>query len=321
MEFLKAAPSLLSDEEHEFQYNPQRAFPNFKDYQALRAPANSAARAGLKSHLDIPYGDHPLRTLDIYRAESQSRNPGPVQIFFHGGYWRAQDKDNFAFIAGALISSGITTVIANYELCPDSTLDGVAESAIAAVEWTHRHIAEYGGDPLEISISGHSSGAHLCAEVLAVDWRGCGIDPAFIAGAVMISGIFDPSPAIRTTVNAELKLTGEIAERHNVEKRQPFVHCPSWIFVGGLEPWQWIDQSFRYSHHLRRHGHDPEVQVLPGYNHFDIIQQFLQPESPILRAVLRSCRSNVSTAAISSLSASLLERNHSTEKPCRTTGG
>ena len=288
MDVPKAAPAPLSDEEHEFQYNPQRAFPNFKDYQALRAPANSAARLGLRSHLDVRYGDHPLRVLDIFPAESQSRNLRPVHIFFHGGYWRAQDKDNFAFVAGALISSGITTVIANYELCPDSTLDGVAESAIAAVEWIHRHIAQYGGDPLKISISGHSAGAHLCAEVLAVDWSGRGIDPRFIAGAVMISGMFDPGPAMHTTVNADLKMTAEIVERRNVEKRPPFVNCRSWLFVGGLEPWHWIDQSFRYSHHLRRHGHDPEVHVLPGYNHFDIIQQFLQPESPILRATLLS---------------------------------
>ena len=38
----------LSQEEHEFQYNPQRAFPNFADHQLARAPANAAAKASLK---------------------------------------------------------------------------------------------------------------------------------------------------------------------------------------------------------------------------------------------------------------------------------
>ena len=28
----------LSQEEHEFQYNPQRAFPNFADHQLARVP-------------------------------------------------------------------------------------------------------------------------------------------------------------------------------------------------------------------------------------------------------------------------------------------
>jgi arylformamidase len=286
MRSLKPEWEHLSGEEHEFHFNPQNAFPNFKEYQALRAPANAAARATLQSHVDIAYGDHPLRKIDIYPANAEGKGPRPVHIFFHGGYWRAQDKENFAFLAEPLVARGVTTVIANYELCPGSTLDGVVDSAISAVQWVHRHIADYGGDPMKISISGHSAGAHLCAEALAVDWRERGIDPTFLAGAVMISGIFDPNPAIRTTVNAELNLTPEVTDRHNVEARSPLVNCPTSIIVGGLEPWRWIDQSFRYSHHLRRHGHDPEVHVLPGYNHFDILQQFLDAESPIRRSVL-----------------------------------
>jgi arylformamidase len=277
----------LSFEEHEFQYNPQRAFPNFADHQAERAPANAAARANLKSHLDIPYGDHPLRRVDVYPAPGAA-GPAPVHVFFHGGYWRAQDKENFAFVAKELVARGVTTVIANYELCPASTLDGVVDSALAAIEWTCRHIAEYGGDPKRVSFSGHSAGAHLCAEALATDWLPRGVDPTCFQGAVLISGIFDPEPTIRTTVNAQLNLDPEIAARHNVEVRTPLVDCPTWIFVGGREPWHWLDQSYRYAHHLHRHGRDPEVHVLPGWNHFDIIAQFMQEESPILRATLAS---------------------------------
>jgi arylformamidase len=247
----------LSPEEHEFQYNPQRAFPNFADHQAERAPANASARANLKSYVDISYGEHPLRRVDVYPARE-------------------------------LVARGVTTVIANYELCPGSTLDGVVDSALAAVEWTCRSIADYGGDPNRISLSGHSAGAHLCAEALATDWRARGVDPTCFRGAVLISGIFDPEPTIRTTVNAQLNLDPEIAARHNVELRPPLVDCPTWIFAGGREPWQWLDQSYRYAHHLHRHGRDPEVHVLPGWNHFDIIAQYMDEDSPILRAALAS---------------------------------
>jgi arylformamidase len=277
----------LSPEEHEFQYNPQRAFPNFADHQAERAPANAAARATLKSQLDVPYGDHPLRRVDVYPAAGAT-GPAPVHVFFHGGYWRAQDKQNFAFVARELVARGITTVIANYELGPASTLDGVVDSALAAIEWTCRSIADFGGDPKRISLSGHSAGAHLCAEGLAVDWRARGVDPGCFRGAVLISGIFDPEPTIRTTVNAQLNLDHDIAARHNVEVRPPLVDCPIWIFAGGREPWHWLDQSYRYAHHLHRHGRDPEVHVLPGWNHFDIIAQYMDEASPILRATLKA---------------------------------
>ena len=169
----------LSQEEHEFQYNPQRAFPTFADHQMARVPLNAAARASLNAHLDLPYGDHPLRRVDIYPAAGAAA-PAPVHVFFHGGYWRAQDKENFAFLAAPFVARGVTTVIANYELCPGSTLDGVVDSAIAAVEWTFHNITEYGGDSMRIGLSGHSAGAHLCAEILAVDWRERDIDPSFI---------------------------------------------------------------------------------------------------------------------------------------------
>lgn len=275
----------LSSEEHELQYNPQRAFPNFAEYQVLRAPANAAARANLDQHRDLPYGDHRLRRVDVYPAIGAD-GPAPVHVFFHGGYWRAQDKENFAFIAAPLVARGVAAVIANYELCPDSTLDGVVDSALACVEWTCRNISDYGGDPRRISLSGHSAGAHLCAEALAVDWPARGVDPAVLQGAVLISGIFDPAPAIRTSVNAQLNLDEAIAARHDVEVRPPQVDCPTFILVGGREPWQWIDQSCRYAHHLRRHGQDPELRVLPGWNHFDIIQQFLDEGSPLLEATL-----------------------------------
>jgi len=273
--------SYLTPEEQEFHYNPQHAFPDFARHQQARAPLNARARRELAAHWDVPYGEHPLRTLDIFPAA-----PGaPVHLFLHGGYWRAQDKQNYSCIAGALVPLGITTVIANYELCPAATLDGVVDSALAAFAWTCRRIGDYGADPQRISVSGHSAGAHLAAEILAADWSARGVDATVLTGAVMVSGIFDPTPAIATSVNADLHLDAEIAARHNMEDHAPRVHCPTLILAGGLEPTQWIDQSFRYSHHLRRHGGDPAVTVVPGQDHFSILAQYLHPDSAILQTI------------------------------------
>jgi arylformamidase len=277
----------LSPEEHEFSFNPQRAFPDFATYRTRRAPANDAAQARLRKIQDVAYGEHSRHRLDIYPA---ARAGAPVHVFFHGGYWRANDKEAFAFVADGLVRNGITAVIANYELCPGSTLDGTVDSALRAVEWTRRHIGEHGGDPDAISLSGHSAGAHLCAAALAEDWDARGLEPGFLRGAVMISGIYDPAWAIGTTVNAELRLTPEIAARHDYERRPVSAPASTHLFVGGREPWRWIDLTFRYAHHLRREGGDPEVHVLPGYNHFDILDQYLVPDSPIFSAVLRAAR-------------------------------
>ncbi|MBL8697352.1 MAG: alpha/beta hydrolase [Alphaproteobacteria bacterium] len=273
----------LTADEHEFQYNPQRSVQDFKQFQARREGPNAAAKARLRCFADQTYGEHPLRKLDIYPA---ALSGAPVHMFFHGGYWRAQDKQNFAFVAAPLVDAGITAVIVNYELCPASTLDGVVDSAVAATDWTLRNIARHGGDPARLTLSGHSAGAHLGAAILATDWPARGLSADAIKGAVLISGIYDPAPAERTSVNAEIGLTPALIARHDYERRPLKVSCPAWIIAGGREPWHWIDQSFRYAHHLRRHGGDPGVTVSPGYHHFDIMDQYRDPGSDVLRPVL-----------------------------------
>ncbi len=271
----------LSVVEHEFQYNPQKACPQFESYRQGREPANEAA-AGSLDRVTVAYGDHPLRALDIYPAP---KSFSPVHVYYHGGYWRAQDKANFAFVAGALAPLGVTSVIVNYELCPDATLDDVVDSALEAMRWVYANVSQHGGDPARITLSGHSAGAHLVAEIIAHDWEAEGFSSGTIRGATLISGIYDPTPAIWTSVNADLRLTEEIARRHNVEARRPRLTCPIALFAGGAEPWQWIDQTFRYSHCLRRYGLDPAVHVLPGINHFNILNTYLDTDGLVLRAI------------------------------------
>ena len=272
----------LDAREHEYQYNPQISVPDFKSFQARREQPNASARARLRCAADIAYGSHPLHGVDVYPAANAG---APVHMFFHGGYWRMQDKRNFAFIAGALVDAGICAVIVNYALCPDVTLDGVVDSALLATEWTVRNIAAYGGDPARVTLSGHSAGAHLGAAILATDWTTRGLPGDCVKGAVLISGIFDPAPAARTSVDVDIRLTPELIARHDYEARPPRILCPTWIVAGGREPWHWIDQSFRYAHHLRRHGGDPGVVVSPGDHHFNIIDQYLDPASDIMRSI------------------------------------
>ena len=85
---------------------------------------------------------------------------------------------------------------------------------------------------------------------------------------------YDPMPAALTSVNADLRLTPELARRHDYERLPPRVRCPVWVMAGGLEPWRWVENSLRYAQHLRRHGIDSELVVAPGFHHFDIIDQY-----------------------------------------------
>ena len=118
------------------------------------------------------------------------------------------------------------------------------------------------------------------------DWAAAGLPADVIKGAVPISGIFDPAPAVRTTVNAEIRLTGAIARRDDALRLAPKARCPVKLFVGAKETSEWVRQSELYAAHLRRHGFACELSVVAGAHHFDIINQYVDPASPISRAVV-----------------------------------
>jgi arylformamidase len=277
---------ILGADEHEYQFNPRRTVPDFETHQAENARLSAEVRARLAGHLDLAYGEQPLQKVDLFPARQRGKGPAPIHVFFHGGYWRAQDKANFAFIAEHLVERGICTVIANYDLCPSVTLDGVVASAMKAIAWTFRHAGDYGADPGRLTLSGSSAGAHLQAMALAQDWTAEGLPADIIKGAVPISGIYDPEPARHTSVNAEIGLTEAIAARNNALALAPRARCPVALFVGGDEPPEWRRQTELYASHLRRHGLDPTLAVVPGAHHFNILDQYLDPDSAILRAIV-----------------------------------
>src|SRR6185369_5514820 len=93
----------LSAEEHEFQYNPQKAFPDFGKHQTARAPVNAQARSGLKAHYDARYGEHALHALDVFPAAEAG---SAVHLFLRGGEWRAPDKQDVFCVPGAMLPRG-----------------------------------------------------------------------------------------------------------------------------------------------------------------------------------------------------------------------
>ena len=106
---------------------------------------------------------------------------------------------------------------------------------------------------------------------------------------MLTSGIYDPAPAIGTSVNADLKLDPETAERHNVETRAPLLQPAVAIMAGAREPDHFVDQSFRYYHNLRAHGMEPALHVMAGYGHFDILDEYLDRQSLTVRIIAQQC--------------------------------
>ena len=278
----------LSPEALELEFNPRAVARNLDERLAASAAASAETRARLDCVLDVRYGPGAKETLDIFPAADSGARPGaPVHLFIHGGYWRAMDKSDYSFIADAFQPAGATTVVINYDLCPTVTLDTIVEQSNRSIAWTFRNIAEYGGDPERLYVSGNSAGGHLTAMALAHDWEAEGLPVDIIKGAAPITGVFDCEPVLDITVNEEVRLEPEAARRLSPLRNPPRRALPLLVAVGGAEPRLWIEMSEDYAALCRKHGIDCEYMEMPDHDHFDISRAVGDPESPLARAMLR----------------------------------
>jgi acetyl esterase/lipase len=115
-------------------------------------------------HGDISYGEHGSRNhLDIWRRPDLDRGGrAPVLLQVPGGAWMVGDKRGQAHpLMSHLAELGWVCVAINYRLSPRSTWPDHIVDVKRAIAWTKEHIAEYGGDPNWIAITGGSAGGHL----------------------------------------------------------------------------------------------------------------------------------------------------------------
>lgn len=115
---------------------------------------------------DISYGDYGSRNhLDIWRRPDLDRHGrAPVLLQVPGGAWMVGSKRQQAYpLMSHLAELGWVCVAINYRLSPRSTWPDQIVDIKRALAWTKAHIAEYGGDPNWIAITGGSAGGHLSA--------------------------------------------------------------------------------------------------------------------------------------------------------------
>ncbi len=120
----------------------------------------------VKATKNIDYaGDgHRRHRLDVYRSASASDQGAPVMIYVHGGAWVIGEKrEQGKPMMYELVARGWICVAINYRLSPKATWPDHIVDVKKAIAWVKEHIAEYGGDPSFVAISGGSAGGHLCA--------------------------------------------------------------------------------------------------------------------------------------------------------------
>lgn len=270
----------------DLQYNARATVPDIapmlRDYAALSAQARST----LPCALNVSYGEHPDETLDIFFAQGNAR--APVFIYLHGGYWRLLSKDDSSFMAPALTAAGMTVVAVNYSLAPAVTLDRIVDQTRRAVAWVQNNIEHYRGNGQKLIISGSSAGGHLGGMVLARGWQEAyDFDASGLAGAVLLSGLFDITPLVNTHINAWMNLIPEDARRNSPLFALPEDGPPLIISYGSNETETFKQQSRDFLAAWKAKGLTGEYVDMPDTNHFDLVLHLNRPESPLVQKLLK----------------------------------
>ncbi|MDE1907687.1 MAG: alpha/beta hydrolase, partial [Rhodospirillales bacterium] len=127
---------------------------------------NGVAQGPFSVTHDIAYAPYKRDSLDVYKPVHAHN--APVVVFYYGGSWQDGDKAMYRFVGATLAENGVVTIIPNYRLYPDTLFPGFLQDSAAAFAWAHAHAADYGGNPDQIFVMGHSAGAYNAA-MLALD--------------------------------------------------------------------------------------------------------------------------------------------------------
>jgi acetyl esterase/lipase len=159
----------------------------------LATPLLQAQEPAYATVSNIPYYPDTVRAQDAYLAQRcvldiyypQQKKNFLTVVWFHGGGLTGGEKH----IPAALKEQGFCVVAVNYRLHPQATCPAYIEDAAAAVAWIFRHIADYGGNPDAIVLSGHSAGAYLSGLIgLDKHWlQAYHIDANRLAGLFLLS--------------------------------------------------------------------------------------------------------------------------------------
>ena len=278
-----------TQEELDAQYNLRALIPDAAtSYEEFCESESEKLRAELDHRLDVPFGPTLAEHLDVYPAPDTEGSGGtPILIYVHGGFWVLRTSKEFGFVARGPASRRVATVVTNYALAPAVKIGEMVRQTRATVAWAYRNAESFGGDPHRLHVVGHSAGGHLVATLLMTDWEGeYGLPRDVIKSACAISGLYDLSPFPYTFLQPKLGLTAD-----EVLEYSPILHVPDeapplLLPYGELETEGFRQQSEDFHAAWKAKGLETTLLPIPGKNHFDILDGFLDAGSPLLSPIL-----------------------------------
>lgn len=244
---------------------------DFDDIVADIRTRSETARASLAMQGDIAYGSDPTETLDLF-FPAGPRADLPVHIFIHGGYWRMFSKRDYSYVAQTVTQAGAIAVIIDYALMPAVRMATIVDQVRRAKRWVIDNIAEHGGDPRRLTVSGHSAGAHLATFLFHASDA-----PSGVRAALLLGGLYELAPLQNSFLRPEIGITdAEVAAFSPATHRHDRSTAVS-VLVGAAETEPFHRQADAFASLLRSQRCPVSRFDLPRQNHMSSIRDLGVP--------------------------------------------
>jgi arylformamidase len=260
--------------------------PNRDQVLARRERSSELARQRLGEPQRFAYGEGRNEQLDVYPSPKGSH----IQVFVHGGAWRAGRASENAAAAEMFVNAGSHYVALDFDHAGDcdGNLLVMADQVRRAVAWVYRNAARFGGNAERLYVSGTSSGAHLGGVLATTEWdRHYELPRDAVKGYTLCSGMYDLRGPRLSKRSAYVKFTDEMEEALSSQRHLQRIHTPIVLLYGSHETPEFKRQTQEFAAALKAAGKPVELIYAEGYNHFEIGETLANPYGPLGRAVLR----------------------------------
>jgi len=253
---------------------------------------SAAALRTLAAPRGLAYGPVASNTLNLFLPPADRLDVSvlpPLLVFIHGGYWQELSKSESLFAAQDCIAAGAAFAALDYTLAPHATLAQMVVECRNALRSLHAQADELGFDAGRIVVAGNSAGAHLAAMCCLRGWPGDADLPVGLpAAAVLVSGVYELTPLMGTSINEALALTPETAAHVSTIRFDLTGFPPALVCWGEIETEAFKVQSQAFAQAIGAvPGTPPQVFEVSGCNHFDVIFDLVRGGTALGDATIR----------------------------------